>query len=539
MAQAADFVRRMRGGLEARIDQGGINVSGRTAPAAGDRPGPGAQAGHLPLRRLLLGPGPGDRRPAARRPQALHRQQRRAHRRPAGLDDHLRGPASWSSRTARWSGIGSRRRAAPSPARPTPRSSSRRSSQGPDEVGRDRRSTENRRPTRTRRTRRTSRSAHGRRAPAVALESVGGPHRTLRRTFGRCSGAWSDCSERKGRSWCWWPSCPSPASSLNVFGPRVLGHATDIIVSGSLGHGIDFAGCTPSSWRRSPSTPARPSSRSVSAYTLAGVVQRLMQRLRRAVEDKIHALPLSYIDQGVAGRPAQPGHQRHRQHRPEPPADPEPDAQLAAARDRRGHHDVHHLAAAGRRGPDHRAGVGVRHAHDRRPGPAPLHLPVAQPPGRSTRIVEEAFTGHAIVKSFGRQRRGRGRFRATNDELFESSFGAQFMSSAHAAGDHVSRQHPVRAGGRGRRAAGGQRGHQHRRHPGLHPVLPHLLHAAHPAGVADEHLPERDGVAGTGLRGPRRRGAEPRPRGPPVAGRHAGGWPSKTVTFSYDPRRHR
>jgi ATP-binding cassette subfamily B protein len=44
-------------------------------------------------------------------------------------------------------------------------------------------------------------------------------------------------------------------------------------------------------------------------------------------------------------------------------------------------------------------------------------------------IVEEAFTGHAIVKAFGRQPEVEARFRDKNEELFESSFGAQFMSS--------------------------------------------------------------------------------------------------------------
>jgi ATP-binding cassette subfamily B protein len=43
--------------------------------------------------------------------------------------------------------------------------------------------------------------------------------------------------------------------------------------------------------------------------------------------------------------------------------------------------------------------------------------------------IEETFTGHSIVKAFGRQHEVEQRFRATNDELFESSFGAQFMSS--------------------------------------------------------------------------------------------------------------
>jgi ATP-binding cassette, subfamily B, multidrug efflux pump len=49
--------------------------------------------------------------------------------------------------------------------------------------------------------------------------------------------------------------------------------------------------------------------------------------------------------------------------------------------------------------------------------------------GSLNAIVEEAFTGHAIVKSFGRQAEVEARFRGKNDELFESSFGAQFMSS--------------------------------------------------------------------------------------------------------------
>ncbi|MEP6661249.1 MAG: ABC transporter ATP-binding protein, partial [Acidimicrobiales bacterium] len=42
--------------------------------------------------------------------------------------------------------------------------------------------------------------------------------------------------------------------------------------------------------------------------------------------------------------------------------------------------------------------------------------------------VEEAFTGHAIVKAFGRQREVEERFRQKNEELFDASFGAQFLS---------------------------------------------------------------------------------------------------------------
>jgi ATP-binding cassette subfamily B protein len=42
--------------------------------------------------------------------------------------------------------------------------------------------------------------------------------------------------------------------------------------------------------------------------------------------------------------------------------------------------------------------------------------------------VEEAFTGHALVKVFGRQSEVQESFEAENDGLYEASFGAQFLS---------------------------------------------------------------------------------------------------------------
>ncbi|MCU1526976.1 MAG: transporter ATP-binding protein [Frondihabitans sp.] len=42
--------------------------------------------------------------------------------------------------------------------------------------------------------------------------------------------------------------------------------------------------------------------------------------------------------------------------------------------------------------------------------------------------VEEAFTGHALVKVFGRHREVEERFREKNEELYQASFGAQFIS---------------------------------------------------------------------------------------------------------------
>ena len=42
--------------------------------------------------------------------------------------------------------------------------------------------------------------------------------------------------------------------------------------------------------------------------------------------------------------------------------------------------------------------------------------------------VEETFSGHAIVKTFGHQREAEADFRRENDEVYRASFGAQFLS---------------------------------------------------------------------------------------------------------------
>ncbi len=48
--------------------------------------------------------------------------------------------------------------------------------------------------------------------------------------------------------------------------------------------------------------------------------------------------------------------------------------------------------------------------------------------GRLNAHIEETFTGHALVKVFGRQREMERVFDEENEELFEASFGAQFVS---------------------------------------------------------------------------------------------------------------
>ncbi|MGR6317193.1 ABC transporter ATP-binding protein [Micromonospora soli] len=48
--------------------------------------------------------------------------------------------------------------------------------------------------------------------------------------------------------------------------------------------------------------------------------------------------------------------------------------------------------------------------------------------GELNGLIEEAYTGHELVKVFGRQREVEAAFAAKNDELFRASFGAQFIS---------------------------------------------------------------------------------------------------------------
>jgi ATP-binding cassette subfamily B multidrug efflux pump len=48
--------------------------------------------------------------------------------------------------------------------------------------------------------------------------------------------------------------------------------------------------------------------------------------------------------------------------------------------------------------------------------------------GELNGIVEETFTGHGLVKVYGRQKETEASFKVKNDELFDAAFGAQFIS---------------------------------------------------------------------------------------------------------------
>jgi len=228
----------------------------------------------------------------------------------------------------------------------------------------------------------------------------------------------------------WWVLFLTVASVvLIVLGPRLLGQATDIIVRGVIsGQGIDYSelhgkllfilGLYIGSWVLSYSQ----------AYILAGVVQRSMYALREQVELKLNRLPLSYIDKQARG-------------------------DLLS----RVTNDIDNLAQSLQQTISQiltstlmLIGVAVM-MFTISPLMALIALVIvpvsvwlmkmiggrARPrymsqwrhTGEVNSQVEEVFTGHMVVRSFGRSDEVERRFAEENEELYEASFGAQFMSS--------------------------------------------------------------------------------------------------------------
>jgi ATP-binding cassette subfamily B protein len=220
--------------------------------------------------------------------------------------------------------------------------------------------------------------------------------------------------------------------TMNVLGPKILGHATDVIVRGVLarrqgGAGIDFGSLGRT---LAVATTLFVGSAALSymlAYILAGIVQRTMYRLRADVEDKLNRLPLSYVDRNQRG-------------------------DLLS----RVTNDIDNVAQSLQQTMSQLLTnvlmlVGTLVimfviswllalvALITIPVSLVIMKKIAQRSkkrfvaqwmhtGSLNSLVEEAFTGHAIVKAFGRQREVEERFRQTNDQLYEASFGAQFMS---------------------------------------------------------------------------------------------------------------
>ena len=221
--------------------------------------------------------------------------------------------------------------------------------------------------------------------------------------------------------------------SLVVLGPRILGHATDILFNGlmhrngqtgvnftSLHRTLEFGLCVyVLSFLLAYSQ----------TFMLAGVVQRTMFTLRADVEAKIHKLPLSYIDRHSRG-------------------------DLLS----RVTNDIDNISQSLQQSLSQLitslltiAGVLVMMLVL---SPILAIIAVITVPvsistmnrlarrskkkfiaqwahtGALNGLIEETFTGHAIVKTFGRQKSVEEQFAKTNEKLFEAGFGAQFISGS-------------------------------------------------------------------------------------------------------------
>ena len=219
---------------------------------------------------------------------------------------------------------------------------------------------------------------------------------------------------------------------LAVTGPKVLGHATNIIFSSlrgpNRGHIDDGA-----LHRTLLTAVALFAGSSVLAYLqaflLAGVVQRTMLALRAEVEDKLNRLTLKYID----GQPR--GDLLSR-------VTNDIDNIAQSLQQTLSQMLTSFLQVAGVLVvmfyiswvlglfalvtiPASLMTVRVVAARSRT-----KFIAQWRHTGALNAHVEETFTGHAVVKVFGRQKQVEERFDAVNGELYEASFGAQFVSGA-------------------------------------------------------------------------------------------------------------
>jgi ATP-binding cassette subfamily B multidrug efflux pump len=250
---------------------------------------------------------------------------------------------------------------------------------------------------------------------------------------------------------------------FSVLGPRLLGNGTNLIVAGAFsktlpsgvtqdqvlaglrangqgqvadllsgmhltpGAGIDFAALySLLSWVLLLYVAASVFSW-LQGYVLNGVVQRTVYRLRSDVEDKIHRLPLSYFDKTPRG-------------------------ELLS----RVTNDIDNVSQSLQQTMSQLLtslltvigvlvmmfvvspplavialitiplSIGITTAIAKRS--QKLFIAQWSHTGALNAQIEEAFTGHALVKVFGRHREVEERFRQKNDELYGASFGAQFVS---------------------------------------------------------------------------------------------------------------
>ena len=216
--------------------------------------------------------------------------------------------------------------------------------------------------------------------------------------------------------------------TLSVLGPRQLGNATTEVVKGLFSpKGIDFTALRNTLLAIVTLYAFSALAAWIQGRILAGVVQRTMSRLRSEVEHKINRLPLPYVDRAARG-------------------------DLLS----RVTNDIDNIAQSLQQTLSQMLTstltlVGTMIMMFVVSWPLALVALIMIPmslyttkfiAGRSkprfiaqwrhtgalNAQVEEAFTGHALVKVFGQQKAFEKMFADTNQELYHASFSAQFIS---------------------------------------------------------------------------------------------------------------
>lgn len=215
---------------------------------------------------------------------------------------------------------------------------------------------------------------------------------------------------------------------LAVTGPKVLGEATTTIFKGFLtGDGIDFGRLHRILIGVVAIYVASSLLGYLQGYILNGLTQRTVFRLRETVEDKIHRLPLNYFDK----------HQR---------------GELLS----RVTNDIDNVSQTLQQTLSQLFNslltvvgvlvmmlwidwqlalvavisipitIGIVTAVAKRS--QPKFVAQWKHTGELNGLIEEGYSGHALVKVFGRQREVEAEFAAKNEQMYEASFGAQFIS---------------------------------------------------------------------------------------------------------------
>ncbi|WP_082105260.1 ABC transporter ATP-binding protein [Demequina subtropica] len=215
--------------------------------------------------------------------------------------------------------------------------------------------------------------------------------------------------------------------TLSVVGPKILGNATTVIFEGFLAGGVDFPKLHGILLWVVLIYIGSAILGLLQGFILNGVTQRTVYRLRQSVEDKIHRLPLSYFDR----------HQR---------------GDLLS----RVTNDIDNISQTLQQTLSQiftsvltvigilvmmfsiswelalvalvsipLTAIVVAQIAKRS---QPKFVAQWKHTGDLNSQIEEGYTGHALVKVFGRGKQSREEFGRKNEELYEASFGAQFIS---------------------------------------------------------------------------------------------------------------